>query len=511
RQGAKQFDAVRMQYANIVDLLYAFPSCRVTAARLLDLLPPLVPRAYSVCNAGGDVWRVAFNVADYEVPAGEHVVRRRGVCTPWLEQIKPGDAVLVARRSGHFHLPANETRPVVMVGPGTGVAPFVGFLEQRAQEMQQGVVLSPAWLFFGCRSFQDRLFADQLADHLAQGTLSRLSLCFSRDAAARSLHDADVYVQDSLRRHAQELGRMLVEQRALVYVCGDARGMGPQVHEALADVLCAYVDEHPEALGLLAVEGCERLDRKGALLVLARWAEEKRYLRDLAQRTSHKPAGAGTPLDSLYLSGDGAPLDATMLSSLLGHSGHLEDSAELSQITDPTVLLGLHSLDDFERQAAGCLADTQGADSMVFGGAFGAPTFDEAELSAALEQIDWAGFLPAVENDAPTPTTTPVVGQWNEEEEEQEDEDEEAAMELEELSMFSVFLSNMKAFEAFLAGLSLNQLRQCAATINAVLVRRESAMDALGVAPAASSVQQSAEPKNTARAKRQSRMLQEQP
>ncbi|KAJ1843138.1 hypothetical protein LPJ73_005581, partial [Coemansia sp. RSA 2703] len=228
RQGAKQFDAVRMQYANIVDLLYAFPSCRVTAARLLDLLPPLVPRAYSVCNAGGDVWRVAFNVADYEVPAGEHVVRRRGVCTPWLEQIKPGDAVLVARRSGHFHLPANETRPVVMVGPGTGVAPFVGFLEQRAQEMQQGVVLSPAWLFFGCRSFQDRLFADHLADHLAQGTLSRLSLCFSRDAAARSLHDADVYVQDSLRRHAQELGRMLVEQRALVYVCGDARGMGPQ-------------------------------------------------------------------------------------------------------------------------------------------------------------------------------------------------------------------------------------------------------------------------------------------
>ncbi|KAJ2777792.1 hypothetical protein GGI15_004392 [Coemansia interrupta] len=300
RQGAAQFDGVRRQAAHIVDLLHAFPSCHVGAARLLDLLAPLQPRAYSVCSVEAGRWQVAFNVAEYELEiadpfaaaeetAAAVVVRRRGVCTPWLERLATRAAsadVLVARRPGHFHLADGEGRPVVMVGPGTGVAPFIGFLEQRAREKQAGTPTGPAWLFFGCRSPSlDHLFDAQLSSWLAQGVLSRLTLCFSRDEDARRQTGAQRYVQDAVRANAEELGRLLVEQHAVVYVCGDARGMGPDVNQALADVLCEYVAAHPKARAGLGVEerGGEEvgLSRAEALQVLVRWAAEKRYLRDL--------------------------------------------------------------------------------------------------------------------------------------------------------------------------------------------------------------------------------------
>ncbi|KAJ2233403.1 hypothetical protein IWW45_004207 [Coemansia sp. RSA 485] len=321
-------------------------------------------------------------------------------------------------------------------------------------------------------------------------------------------------------------------------------------------------------------------------------AQKTKSRQQLSSRDTHDEShdqlgsaisgSSNSALDNLYLTR--APLDANLLSELLGSLQDLPGispatpcavdemaaaTAEYSQITNPTVLLGLQSLDELERQAAihtdhrGSVENIDGqsifhpqsVDAAAAAGGFG--TFDEDELSVALGQIDWSNFIPAAldamdQHDAasaaatgsptafvapaPTPTPTPVVDfAWergqpmdlsgansivadddflaqisryqsedgidqhskddetevegdmvnafvDDEEDEDEDDDEDdhqASMELEELSMFSVFLSNMKAFEDFLANLSLNQLRQCAATVNSVLVRRESAMEGL--------------------------------
>ncbi|KAJ2743058.1 hypothetical protein GGI20_004024 [Coemansia sp. BCRC 34301] len=280
RQGAAAFDNLRRQAPTTLDLLCAFPSCCLPIERLLELLPPLAPRAYSICNAPNTdtaTWRFAFNVIEYciEAAAG-HSLQRQGVCTPWLERLPQGSRILVARRrnANSFRLPplAESRRPVVMVGPGTGVAPFVGFLEQRAQELSKiGDAAPLMWLFFGCRSrANDFLFRAQLEQCHADGVLSRLSTCFSRDVSA-----SPKYVQDAMVQHEAELMDLMITQDALLFVCGDAKGMGKDVNEALADMLCRYSLEHPEHFD----QG--HLSKVQALQLLARWSAERRYLRDL--------------------------------------------------------------------------------------------------------------------------------------------------------------------------------------------------------------------------------------
>ncbi|KAI8322988.1 riboflavin synthase domain-like protein [Martensiomyces pterosporus] len=280
RQGLKLFEELRRQAPTTLDILHAFPSCTPPVSRLLELLPPLAPRSYSICNApevDASKWRIAFNVVEYELD----VLRRRGVCTPWLDSLSIAPEprrVLVAKRpniSG-FHLPSASTgpdpRPVIMVGPGTGVAPFIGFLEQRAKELESaGIAPSDGpltWLFFGCRSSaHDYLFKSQLEQWHKDGILSRLSVCFSRDGAAREKLGAEKYVQDDMVRHEQEIADLLVNKDALLFVCGDAKGMGKDVNETLADIICRYAADKPELVQ--------------ALQVLMRWSAEKRYLRDL--------------------------------------------------------------------------------------------------------------------------------------------------------------------------------------------------------------------------------------
>ncbi|KAJ2030209.1 hypothetical protein H4S03_007138 [Coemansia sp. S3946] len=295
RQGGAVFDELRRQAPTTLDLLQAFPSCRPPAERLLELLPPLAPRSYSICNAptaAADKWRFAFNVVEYciqvEGPdASTLELPRRGVCTPWLERLPCAQRILVAKRRNvsEFRMPAGpDQRPVIMVGPGTGVAPFIGFLEQRAQQLATAAAtgVSPEaaplmWLFFGCRSrLHDFLFSTQLEQWQAEGVLSRLSTCFSRDSLS-----GPKYVQHAMAQHEDELMHLLLAQNALLYVCGDAKGMGKDVNDALADMLCRYSVKHPEYFDVLADVDTKQLSKVQALQVLMRWSTERRYLRDL--------------------------------------------------------------------------------------------------------------------------------------------------------------------------------------------------------------------------------------
>ncbi|KAJ2493062.1 hypothetical protein IWW37_000889 [Coemansia sp. RSA 2050] len=292
RQGAAVFDELRRQAPTALDLLHTFPSCLPPVERLLELLPPLVPRSYSICNApnaASNTWRFAFNVVEYCIKiegsdASTPPLRRHGVCTPWLERLSCGQRILVAKRRNvnEFRMPTGlDRRPVVMVGPGTGVAPFIGFLEQRTQDLAAaGVQAQEAplmWLFFGCRSrLRDYLFRSQLEQWQSEGVLTRLSTCFSRDGP-----DGPKYVQHAMAQHEDELMSLLLTRNALLYVCGDAKGMGRDVNDTLADMLCRYSIGHPECFDDLTDADPKQLSKVQALQLLMRWSTERRYLRDL--------------------------------------------------------------------------------------------------------------------------------------------------------------------------------------------------------------------------------------
>ncbi|KAJ1733387.1 hypothetical protein LPJ61_001586 [Coemansia biformis] len=323
RQGTATFDELRRQQPTVLDILCAFPSCKPQPTRLLELLPPLPPRSYSICNAPSESdarWQIAFNVVEYELEvvdpfsraedpvlsAAATRIRRRGVCTPWLEELTRRAApphILVALRPNlnAFRLPpplptgAPDPRPVLMVGPGTGVAPFIGFLQQRACEL----AAMPAdgstpftWLFFGCRSpAHDYLFRNETRAKLDAGVLGRLSVCFSRDPEARAKHGAERYVQDAMLQRRDEIADLMLNKNALLYVCGDAKGIGKDVNEAMSDILCGYLESRPEQARDLAAQlpvskapadpAPAPLTKAQALQLLTLWATRRRYLRDL--------------------------------------------------------------------------------------------------------------------------------------------------------------------------------------------------------------------------------------
>jgi sulfite reductase (NADPH) flavoprotein alpha-component len=164
--------------------------------------------------------------------------RRLGVASTFIaDRLCPSDTVQVYVQKAHgFALPADPATPIIMIGPGTGIAPFRSFLWHRFATKASG----KAWLFFGHQhEATDYLYQDELARLQDAGALTKLSTAWSRDGAEK------VYVQDRLRQEATEVWRWL-KQGAHVYVCGDAKRMAKDVETALADVIT--VEGHLSAL-----------------------------------------------------------------------------------------------------------------------------------------------------------------------------------------------------------------------------------------------------------------------
>ena len=212
--------------ADLLDLLDAFPSARPPLADLLRSLPALKPRLYSIASslraAPGQVHLCVGVVA-----ALRRGRVRFGVASDFLARraVEHGP-VLATITTSHFRLPADPATPAIMCGPGTGIAPFRAFLQERAATGAAG----RTWLFFGDqREETDFLFRDELTAWLASGTLSRLDTAWSRD------QEKKVYVQDRMREAAADLWRWL-QDGAHFYVCGDASRMAKDVDTALRDV-----------------------------------------------------------------------------------------------------------------------------------------------------------------------------------------------------------------------------------------------------------------------------------
>jgi len=212
----------------IADVIRKYPAKGIDAAGFIETLRPLQAREYSIASSGnanpGEI-HLTVAAVRYQTPFGH----RQGVASTWLaDRLEAGDTVPVyIKRNKNFKLPADPDTPVIMVGPGTGVAPFRAFLEERDYQQAGG----KNWLFFGDRRFRtDFLYQIEWQRWLKEGLLTRLDVAFSRDGQEK------VYVQDRMREHAQELYDWL-EAGACFYVCGDAEHMAPDVHRTLTEIV----------------------------------------------------------------------------------------------------------------------------------------------------------------------------------------------------------------------------------------------------------------------------------
>ncbi|AVP95258.1 assimilatory sulfite reductase (NADPH) flavoprotein subunit [Aeromonas rivipollensis] len=214
--------------AQVVDVLKRFPSS-LSADQLVKLLRPLTPRLYSIASAQSEVEEeVHLTVGVVRYPQEDGTVRSGGASSYLADRLAEDAEVRVfVEHNDNFRLPANPDTPVIMVGPGTGIAPFRAFMQEREAQGAEG----KNWLIFGNPHFtQDFLYQVEWQRYVKSGLLSKISLAFSRDQANK------IYVQDRLREAGLELYQWL-EAGAHFYVCGDANHMAKDVQEALLDVI----------------------------------------------------------------------------------------------------------------------------------------------------------------------------------------------------------------------------------------------------------------------------------
>ena len=234
----------------IVDLFEDYPVGEAKAEDVAKILRPLPPRLYSIASSPkahpGEV-HLTVAAVRYET----HGKSRKGVASTCLaDLVGEGDAVSVfVQPNKRFRLPDNDDAPVIMVGPGTGIAPFRAFIEERGERGAKG----ESWLFFGDQHYTyDFLYQLELQEHLKSGALARLDVAFSRDQPEK------VYVQDRMREKASELYAWL-DSGAHFYVCGDANRMAGDVHEALLDIVAEHGgksrEEAEEFVGQLKKDG----------------------------------------------------------------------------------------------------------------------------------------------------------------------------------------------------------------------------------------------------------------
>jgi len=228
---------------------------KLTATQLLSGLRKLTPRLYSIASspneAEGEV-HLTVAVVDYQ----QNGEPRMGGASGFLQRLDAGAEIAVfVEHNDNFRLPSNDDTPVIMIGPGTGIAPFRAFLQERDVRETTG----NNWLFFGNQHFTDDfLYQTEWQNYLKSGLLTKMDVAFSRDQAEK------IYVQDRLRENAAELYAWL-EQGAHVYVCGDGDSMAKDVNAALIEIV--------------AQQG--KLARSEAEEYVAELRRNKRYQRDV--------------------------------------------------------------------------------------------------------------------------------------------------------------------------------------------------------------------------------------
>ncbi|MBJ8400506.1 MULTISPECIES: NADPH-dependent assimilatory sulfite reductase flavoprotein subunit [Citrobacter] len=239
----------------IVDMV-RFSPAQLDAQALVDLLRPLTPRLYSIASSQAEVEsevHVTVGVVRYDI---EGRARAGGASSFLADRVEEeGEVRVFIEHNDNFRLPANPQTPVIMIGPGTGIAPFRAFMQQRAADGAEG----KNWLFFGNPHFtEDFLYQVEWQRYVKEGVLSRIDLAWSRDQKEK------IYVQDKLRQQGAELWRW-INDGAHIYVCGDANRMAKDVEQALLEVIAEF--------GAMDIEAADEF--------LSELRVERRYQRDV--------------------------------------------------------------------------------------------------------------------------------------------------------------------------------------------------------------------------------------
>lgn len=240
----------------IVDLLELYPAPALEPQKLVDILRKLPVRLYSIASSlSAHPGEVHLTVA--AVRYQTHGKNRKGVASTFLadDALKGSKVSVYTHHNKNFRLPESSDTAIIMVGPGTGIAPFRAFVEARAAQKAKG----ESWLFFGDQHYnEDFLYQLEWQEHLKNGDLSRIDVAFSRDQPHK------VYVQHKLAEHSADIWSWL-QGGAHFYVCGDASRMAKDVHEALLDIV--------------ATEG--KMSHQEAEDYVSNLKKDKRYQRDV--------------------------------------------------------------------------------------------------------------------------------------------------------------------------------------------------------------------------------------
>ena len=241
---------------DLLDLVKEFGPWNLNSQTLVSQLRKLPARLYSIASsytANPEEVHLTIGAVRYNA----HDRERKGVCSILCaERLNPGDKLPVfIQQNENFNLPENPDTPVIMIGPGTGIAPFRSFMQEREESGAEG----KSWLFFGDQHFvTDFLYQTEWQNYLKDGVLTKMNVAFSRDTAEK------VYVQHRMLEHSKELFEWL-QQGAAVYICGDEKHMAHDVHETL--------------ISIIEKEG--NLNREDAEKYLAAMQQDKRYQRDV--------------------------------------------------------------------------------------------------------------------------------------------------------------------------------------------------------------------------------------
>lgn len=241
---------------DLLDLVKEFGPWNLNSQTLVSQLRKLPARLYSIASsytANPEEVHLTIGAVRYNA----HDRERKGVCSILCaERLNPGDKIPVfIQQNENFKLPENPDTPIIMIGPGTGIAPFRSFMQEREESGAEG----KSWLFFGDQHFvTDFLYQTEWQNYLKDGVLTKMNVAFSRDTAEK------VYVQHRMLEHSKELFEWL-QQGAAVYICGDEKHMAHDVHETL--------------ISIIEKEG--NLNREDAEKYLAAMQQDKRYQRDV--------------------------------------------------------------------------------------------------------------------------------------------------------------------------------------------------------------------------------------